>query len=106
MASAMLALLLCERDGGTAGIKKAAVVFPSLPQLGQALPPRTFWFVPAPKVTKKTALQGPHLSTNHDGVVPIVRPGRVNGISTLRSMIGALGIPLDDMGRRGTGATP
>ena len=38
------------------------------PRRKRALPPRPFGFVPAPKSTKKTALQGPHLSTMHDGV--------------------------------------
>src|SRR5690554_1022228 len=34
---------------------KGVVVFPSFPQCKEDLPPRTVWFVPATKVTKKNS---------------------------------------------------
>ena len=43
-----------------------------LASVQEGFTPRTFGFVPATKITTKTALQGPHLSTTHDGLVAIV----------------------------------
>ena len=43
---------------------------PFLASVQAGFTPPDLWAVPATKVTKKTALQGPQLSTMHDGVAP------------------------------------
>ena len=76
---------------------KPAVVIPSLPQCKQALPPRTSGRV-GNKGHQQTALQGPQLSTMHDGVAPPREASQRYRPYILSSMIGDLEHPV---GRHG-----